>query len=58
MPRRHATPSVARGANSHGALTCGTACASEIERRLADEVGESCNITALSGGEVVYLPCP
>jgi IclR family transcriptional regulator, acetate operon repressor len=26
-----------------------------VLRRLVDEVGESCNITALSGGEVVYL---
>lgn len=26
-----------------------------ILRRLVDEVGESCNITALSGGEVLYL---
>lgn len=26
-----------------------------VLRRLADEVGESCNITAMSGGEVVYL---
>jgi DNA-binding IclR family transcriptional regulator len=27
----------------------------QVLRRLVDEVGESCNITALSGGEVVYL---
>lgn len=26
-----------------------------VLRRLVDEVGESCNLTALSGGEVVYL---
>ena len=26
-----------------------------VLRRLVDEVGESCNITALAGGEVVYL---
>lgn len=26
-----------------------------VLRRLVDEVGESCNITALSGGEVLYL---
>jgi len=26
-----------------------------VLRRLVDELGESCNITALSGGEVVYL---
>lgn len=27
----------------------------QVLRRLVDEVGESCNITAMSGGEVVYL---
>jgi DNA-binding IclR family transcriptional regulator len=27
----------------------------QVLRRLVDEVGESCNITALSGGEVLYL---
>ena len=27
----------------------------QVLRRLVDEVGESCNITALSGGEVIYL---
>ena len=27
----------------------------QVLRRLVEEVGESCNITALSGGEVVYL---
>src|SRR5436190_22170189 len=26
-----------------------------VLRRLVDELGESCNITTLSGGEVVYL---
>jgi DNA-binding IclR family transcriptional regulator len=26
-----------------------------VLRRLVDEVGESCNLTALSGGEVIYL---
>ena len=26
-----------------------------VLRHLVDEIGESCNITALSGGEVVYL---
>jgi DNA-binding IclR family transcriptional regulator len=26
-----------------------------VLRRLVDEVGESCNITALSGSEVLYL---
>jgi DNA-binding IclR family transcriptional regulator len=26
-----------------------------VLRRLVDEIGESCNLTALSGGEVVYL---
>lgn len=27
----------------------------QVLRRLVDEVGESCNITAMSGGEVLYL---
>jgi len=54
--RRYAvTPRMTRFAETVLRASAGTGMRHTLLRRLVDEVGETCNLTALSGAEVVYL---